>query len=936
MAAVIRESVIYSRMRATRKVDQTLAPSRKMSTHAAAIDGPSSTILSKIPTSPSIRHHGPIRVRLPSTSVSSSNTHAEHWTEVEDLRSVSDSTSSGDFLRSKKCKVEQYNDPWKDFRPKWHTSSEIDEAEGDKECGHLSNSNETINSCREPPLCLRSKMRGSLQGDEKGHCHPRPKSNERCLNWLRGKCDKSYNCKYIHEDLEYDDHGFVRLFSFLYVFFVQTSIQNDSSGNKMAVVVLRRGPETMMRTLHRHIRVTFGPGFCVAELSTGFESFSIIIQGLLDIPDSEILDLVKPFGKVKELRRSIDRTSEITLKVYFEKTSEAFAALIGLHGIKSLGNTLNVKPGNETNGNRLVFKGNTVRFEWDAPHRTVYMGYSNRRLAEQAIDDTLSKRYGDFIPIANIHIGIPAVGAVTVRFRFLPVDVDQDEMKAFGPHEGMVTGKANVKCSSQDMIRGFKYMLKSKCSTFTDVDIRGPPYTNGKMIAWVTFANARDAEDAAAKFHLSPNFMDGMSISAFHVKSISVSLTLFKYQMVETEILAFQDKVSRENDGYWVKVSVRKEFVNIQLSGGEIKVLGSLKAELERTLNGEQLYENGKVVWHPFLAGPDGRELLDKLEEEYLGITIIVSPARSSIRLLGDPGKRALVRERIINHIKARRARTQYILPLDPDVAKTFAHDGFAALETSLGQENILLDLRQNRLVVFDLDTYNLAKDALFAFRRKHGLIGPQWRAEICPACTSVASIPMKLPCGHSWCRSCLQHYLKSATERESLFPLTCHGIQKKCGEPIPLSTARELLPLDDFESLFHSAFSAHVVAHANKLHYCPTPDCPQIYRSTPQGIFMQCPECLSQICTHCHSEAHEDLTCADVHDGDGLFWEWASGNDIKRCPKCKMAIEKMEGCNHMTCRMCQTHICWVCMQVFENGLKIYGHMQAEHGGSGI
>lgn len=674
----------------------------------------------------------------------------------------------------------------------------------------------------------------------------------------------------------------------------------------------------------------------MAELSTGFESFCITIGGPLNNSDSEVLELVKPFGKVRELRRPIDTTSQMTTRVHFEKTSEAFAALIGLHGKKFLGNFLDVKPGNERNGNRLVFKGTSVRFEWDAPCRTVYMGYSTQRLAEQAIDDARSKPCGGFMSVANIHIGIPAVGAVTVRFRFLPVDVDQDRMKTFGPHEGMVTGKPNVTFTMQDMIRGFKHMLKSRRGKIADMDIRGPPYTNGKMSAWVTFANASDAKEAAASLHLSPDFMGGRTISAFHVKTISFSLTPIKYQMVAAEIRAFQDRLAKDDRGYWITVSMRKEFINIRFAGDEVKVLGRLKAEFERILNGEQLYDNGRVVWHPFLAGPDGREFLDNLQDDS-GITIVASSARSSIRLLGDVEKRSSVRKRIITFVEERRAQTQHSLPLGPDVAKIFQQDGLAALEAQLGQGNIYLDLWHNRLVVSgDLDAYTVAKDAIFSFRQKYQLNGPHWRGETCPACTAVASSPVKLPCGHSWCRSCLRHYLKSAAERESLFPLTCHGIGKRCGEPIPLFTAREILVPEDFEAIFQSAFSAHVLTHPEELHYCPTPDCPQIYRSTPEGISMQCPECLSQICTHCHCEAHEGLTCGEVTEGDGLFREWAAENNVKQCPKCKMAIEKTEGCNHMTCSMCRTHICWVCMQTFEDGLKIYGHMQSEHGGSGI
>ena len=35
--------------------------------------------------------------------------------------------------------------------------------------------------------------------------HPRPKINDRCRKWLRNECNLGYQCKFVHEDLEYDD-----------------------------------------------------------------------------------------------------------------------------------------------------------------------------------------------------------------------------------------------------------------------------------------------------------------------------------------------------------------------------------------------------------------------------------------------------------------------------------------------------------------------------------------------------------------------------------------------------------------------------------------------------------------------------------------------------------------------------------------------------------
>ncbi|KAF9024616.1 hypothetical protein BDZ89DRAFT_1135896 [Hymenopellis radicata] len=35
--------------------------------------------------------------------------------------------------------------------------------------------------------------------------HPRPPRNEMCRAWRRGHCKLGYDCKYVHEDLVYDD-----------------------------------------------------------------------------------------------------------------------------------------------------------------------------------------------------------------------------------------------------------------------------------------------------------------------------------------------------------------------------------------------------------------------------------------------------------------------------------------------------------------------------------------------------------------------------------------------------------------------------------------------------------------------------------------------------------------------------------------------------------
>jgi hypothetical protein len=99
----------------------------------------------------------------------------------------------------------------------------------------------------------------------------------------------------------------------------------------------------------------------------------------------------------------------------------------------------------------------------------------------------------------------------------------------------------------------------------------------------------------------------------------------------------------------------------------------------------------------------------------------------------------------------------------------------------------------------------------------------------------------------------------------------------------------------------------------------------------------LSCPSCLARICSSCHVEYHEGVTCADREDGgDRLFQEWMRIHDVKKCPGCHAPIERGAGCNHMTCSRCHTHTCWQCLKTFPQGQGIYDHMREVHGGIGL
>ena len=55
---------------------------------------------------------------------------------------------------------------------------------------------------------------------------------------------------------------------------------------------------------------------------------------------------------------------------------------------------------------------------------------------------------------------------------------------------------------------------------------------------------------------------------------------------------------------------------------------------------------------------------------------------------------------------------------------------------------------------------------------------------------------------------------------------------------------------------------------------------------------------------------AMDDYAASTVAEGiEGLV----RGKDFQNCPKCHTVIHLETGCNHMTCKSCQTHYCYLC-----------------------
>ncbi|KUJ19580.1 uncharacterized protein LY89DRAFT_683399 [Mollisia scopiformis] len=109
---------------------------------------------------------------------------------------------------------------------------------------------------------------------------------------------------------------------------------------------------------------------------------------------------------------------------------------------------------------------------------------------------------------------------------------------------------------------------------------------------------------------------------------------------------------------------------------------------------------------------------------------------------------------------------------------------------------------------------------------------------------------------------------------------------------------------------------------------WCLNPTCRngQIHAQNSLNPILTCNSCGYKACTIHNIKWHKDETCEQydyrISGRKARSEERATEEMIKqttkRCPRCKTNIEKVEGCDHMTCVKCRMGFCWLCFVDYE------------------
>ncbi|KIJ58828.1 hypothetical protein HYDPIDRAFT_33790 [Hydnomerulius pinastri MD-312] len=784
-----------------------------------------------------------------------------------------------------------------------------------------------------------SSSAGITRFSERSRTRPGSRPEERtCRYWKSGACHRGDECQFVH------DHETAILVEAERA--KAREIEAAEARERAAALAREEAAKTINQLVLGSI-VTYSAGLDIPSLITGFETCILHVKNLpFDVREDEVRALFTQQGIDVGRFHVVDikNVSGEKLVARIVTDAEAGHALaLGLDGIEFRDETLTIEvsTNNTLEGMNAAESrdSDVLLISWRSPSVRYVAEFIDIPAANTKVQELNRRIYAGRRVKVEMNtqppgLFLPSFRLNAIKISNLPPSITDEEIAIF-------TGSSSVKrLSSRGLtlnVDQIAHMVRNDIERIAPGALKqfdqpkGTSNADGVVSVRAHFSSWDEAQVAHTHLANKRYGNQGIWLRLPEPMHYTIVLPTEQYTAQKAQWEALLGSI-KDRKACMLNVHDMGNVVRIRLSGSVKDAVGAMKVRVENLARGETV-----EGWHRSLGQPNSAFVRQFFVES--GAHLRADWKRQSLKVYGNAGAVERARELIRAELD-RLASMDHTVVLARLSVSFFVRQGIPQLKETFGEDNIKFAMSSRKLTITGGEDARHALDRLITISLKgnQALPDASQGQQTCPICYDNVSSPHQLGCGHVYCVACLRHFLVSALDADQ-FPLTCLGDEARCRTPIPIPTIQQFLPPASFNRLLEAAFDSHVSKHPEEFKCCKTPDCTQIYRSARQGRsrMLQCPSCFSSICNSCNEDAHEGLSCEesrvrrDPAEQDRLNDAWiaSQGGRVKKCPQCSVPIEKLEGCNHMTCR-CGAHICWRCMGVFTEN-TIYPHMHSVH-----
>lgn len=209
--------------------------------------------------------------------------------------------------------------------------------------------------------------------------------------------------------------------------------------------------------------------------------------------------------------------------------------------------------------------------------------------------------------------------------------------------------------------------------------------------------------------------------------------------------------------------------------------------------------------------------------------------------------------------------------------------------------------------------------------------------------------------CRHFFCNECLKAHCELHVEGGTVLNLLCPN--HDCKSRIPPEILREVLDAEKLER-WERLLLSKTLDIMGDIVYCPRCNLAVVIDEDETSRLAHCANCYFAFCTECHQQWHPAKPCfrefsdSDMDDEEkskkksnkaqkrkntetldaavrrkqrqqeehrremssiSFIRMMKAKGTYQYCPKCRMAVERISGCDMMHCSQCRTSFCWRC-----------------------